>query len=79
MTPKIAIVDLVSGASDKRYEPAGRMAGVIVAVTRDNGDCRPQDLSREGFTPDEIQRHWHLANSLAAVELRLTGEKPAGD
>ena len=70
------IVDLVSDDSDKRYEPAGRMASVIIEVTKEKGGCLPQDLNERGFTPDEVARHWHMAKSISAVELKLMSESP---
>ena len=73
----IHIVDLVSDNKDKRYEPAGRMAMAIIEIIQDQGECLPQHLNARGFSPDEISRHWHLAKSLAAVELRLMAAAPA--
>lgn len=72
------IVDLVSSDDDRRYEPAGRMAAVIIEVTNETGGCLPQDLNEKGFTPADVTNHWHMAQSLAEVELRLAGRKLAG-
>lgn len=69
------IVDLVSDDSDKRYEPAGRMATAIIEITAAKGACLPQDLNESGFTPDEVAKHWHFAKSLVAVEMTLMKEK----
>lgn len=69
------IVELVSDDNDKRYEPVGRMATVIVEVTAATGGCLPQDLNARGFTPDEVAKHWHFAKSLAAVEMTLMKKK----
>jgi hypothetical protein len=77
MMPAIRIVDLVSDSDDKRYEPAGRMATAIIEITREKGGRLPQDLNERGFTPDEVARHWHMARSLAAVEIRLMADGPA--
>jgi hypothetical protein len=77
MTSAIRIVDLVSSDEDKRFEPAGRMAAAIIDIIHMNGDCLPQDLNEQGFTPDEVATHWHMAKSLAAVELKLMREAPA--
>ena len=71
------IVDLVSHEADTRYEPAGRMAAVIIEVTQEKGGCMPQDLNDREFTPEEVARHWHMAKSLAAVELKLMSANPA--
>jgi hypothetical protein len=76
MTAALRIVDLVSDADDRRYEPAGRMAAAIIEIIQDNGDCLPQDLNARGFTPDEVVRHWHLAKAIAAVELKLAVAAP---
>ena len=73
----LRVVDLVGDDESKRYEPAGRMAIAIIEITRANGGCLPQDLNAKGFTPDEVAEHWHMAKSLAAVELKLMGEAPA--
>ena len=73
----ICVVDLVSGDNDKRYEPAGLMAAAIIEIMQENGDCLPQDLNAKGFTPDAVTKHWHLAKSLAAIEINLMRERPA--
>lgn len=72
MTFAARIVDLVSDNDDKRYAPAGRMAAAIIEITKEQGWCLPQDLNERGFTPDEVVRLWDLANSLVAVELKLS-------
>lgn len=74
--PAIRVVDLVSNSDDKKYEPAGRMAAAIIVIIKEQGACLPQDLNAIGFTPDEVARHWHMAQSLAAVELKLMNDKP---
>ena len=76
MMAALRVVDLVSSDEDKKYEPAGRMAAAIIEITRENGDCLPQDLNAKGFTPDEVVKHYHMAKSLAAVEMKLMSEKP---
>ena len=78
MMAAIRIVDLVSGEKDKRYETAGRMAAAIVNIAAERGGCLPQDLNERGFRPDEVANHWHMAQSLAEVELRLAGRKLIG-
>jgi hypothetical protein len=70
MNVALRVVDLV-GPDDKKYEPAGRMALAIIELTQKNGGCLPQDLNERGFTPDEVADHWHMAKSLADVELKL--------
>jgi hypothetical protein len=71
MMGAVRIVDLVSSDDDRTYEPAARMAAAIVEISRKNGDCLPQDLNQKGFSPDAVAAHWHMAKSLAAVELKL--------
>ena len=72
----IHVVDLVTNDKDKRFAPAGRMAAAIIEITNEKGGCLPQDLNEKGFTPAEVTEHWHLAKSLAAVEINLMHEKP---
>ena len=72
----LRVVDLVTTDADKKFEPAGRMATAIVEITQEKGGCLPQDLNGRGFTPDEVIDHWHLAQSLAAVELNLLSNRP---
>lgn len=65
------VVDLVSTEPDGKFEPAGQMATAIVEIYREQGGCLPQDLLSKGFTNDEIDRHWAMANALAKVELNI--------
>ena len=74
--PTMFVVDLITSDKDKKFAPAGRMATAIIEITRENGGCLPQDLNAKGFTPEEVAAHWHMAQSLAAVELRLMNEYP---
>ena len=69
------VVDLVTTDEDKRFAPAGRMAAAIIEITNENGRCLPQDLNVRGFTPAEVAQHWHMAHSLAAVEMKLMSDK----
>jgi len=69
--PSLFVVDLITTDEDKKFAPAGRMAAAIIKITHKNGSCSPQDLSAKGFTPDEVLAHWHMAQSLASVELKL--------
>jgi hypothetical protein len=71
------VVDLITTDEDKRFAPAGRMATAIIEITQKNGGCLPQDLNERGFTPAEVAEHWHMAQSLAAVEMNLMSERPA--
>jgi hypothetical protein len=70
------VVDLIASDANKKFAPAGRMASAIIEITQENGGCLPQDLNEKGFTPAEVAEHWHLAKSLAEVEMRLMSEKP---
>ena len=70
------VVDLVTTDEDKRFAPAGRMAASIIEITQENGGCLPQDLNAKGFTPADVAQHWHMAHSLAAVEMKLMNDKP---
>ena len=70
------VVDLITTDEDKRFAPAGRMAAAIIEITQENGGCLPQDLNALGFTPAEVSQHWHMAKSLADVEMRLMSDQP---
>ncbi|HUY67918.1 MAG TPA: hypothetical protein VMV79_01280 [Alphaproteobacteria bacterium] len=67
----VLVADLITTDEDRKFAPAGCMATAIVDLTRKNGGCLPQDLNVEGFSPDEVAEFWHMAHSLAAVELKL--------
>jgi len=71
MTPALQVIDLITTDEGRKFAPAGRMATAIIELTQQNGDCFPQDLSSKGFTPKEVAEQWHMAHSLAAVELNL--------
>jgi hypothetical protein len=73
--PTIRVVDLITSDEDKKFAPAGRMAAAIIEIMQENGGCLPQDLNARGFTPAEVSQHWHLARSLAAVEIKLMNDK----
>jgi hypothetical protein len=69
--PSICVVDLITTDEDKKFAPAGRMAAAIIEITEEQGGCLPQDLNARGFAPAEVAQHWHMARSLAAVEMKL--------
>jgi len=72
VTPdKLRVVDLITTDTDKKFEPAGRMADAIIAILKKHGKCDQQDLKTNGFSKNEIETHWPLAYSLAAVEIRF--------
>ncbi len=75
--PSIRVVDLVTSDDDNRFAPAGRMAAAIIEITQESGWCLPQDLNARGFTPAEVAQHWHLAKSLAEVEMKLMKDATA--
>ena len=72
----VLVVDLITSDEDKKFAPAGLMATAIIEITVQKGGCLPQDLNERGFTPTEVAQHWHMAQSLAAVEMRLMGKAP---
>ena len=61
---------------DRTFAPAGRIAAAMIAIIAEKGGCLPQDLNERGFSPRDVALHWHLAQSLAAVELKLMRERP---
>jgi hypothetical protein len=74
MMAALRVVDLITTDEDRKFAPAGRMAAAIIEIIRENGDCLPQDLNAKGFMPDEVVKHYHMAKSLAAVEMKLMSE-----
>lgn len=74
-TPGLFVVDLITTDEDKKFAPAGRMAAAIIAITHEQGGCLPQDLNEAGFSPAEVAAHWHMAKTLAEVEMKLMNER----
>jgi hypothetical protein len=74
--PTVRVVDLITSDEDQKFAPAGRMAAAIIEITQENGGCLPQDLNARGFTPAEVARYWHMAKSLADVEMKLMSDQP---
>ena len=70
----VHVVDLVTTDQDKKYAPAGQMATAIIDTIYEQGTCLPQDLKKKGFSPEEVFKHWHMANALAIVEVNLLCE-----
>ena len=62
----------ITSGMDAKFATVGCMATVIIQIIRQKGECLPQDLYGKGFSSKEITEHWHMAESLAAVELRLS-------
>ena len=54
-----------------KFGIAERMAGVIAKLMRENDSCMPQDIIAEGFSAEEVERHWAMARALAQVELNM--------
>lgn len=69
--PTIIIVDIMTTDKTKKFLVYERMASAIVALTRKNGGCLPQDLLELGFTKDETIDHWQMAQTMANVEIKL--------
>ena len=67
------LAGLIEAFCREAPEPAlaDRMAAAIVAVSRLQGNCLPQDLEQRGFTPEEINQAWQIAKALAAVEMKF--------
>jgi hypothetical protein len=68
------IVDIRTDNPDHNFTPCQRMANAIIDCVRKNGGCLPQDLLPLGFTRQETLDCWHMANAMAAVELKLMKE-----
>ena len=75
-TPRVQIVDLITTNKDKKFAPVGRMATAIMGIISEDGDCLPIDIRARGFTPSEISKYWHMAYSLATVEMNLMSNHP---
>lgn len=64
------IVDLITTANDRKFEPVARMADAIVDITLDSGNCSHIDLQMAGFSAKDVAALWHFAQLLALIELR---------
>lgn len=65
-------------SSEESLAMVTRMADVIVdLVTAQEGRCKPDDLLAKGFTREEIDRHWKMAQALAYV--RMNSPLPPAD
>jgi hypothetical protein len=74
--PTVRVVDLITSDEDQKFAPAGRMAAAIIEIIQEQGGCLPQDVNARGFTPAEVAKHWHLAKTLAEVEMKLMSDQP---
>ena len=75
-TPRVQIVDLITTNNDKKFAPVGQMATAIMDIISEKGDCLPIDIRVKGFAPSEISKCWHMAYSLATVEMNLMSNHP---
>jgi len=67
-------LEQVGDASDPSAEGplaiVTRMANAIVEIlTTQEGRCEADDLLTKGFTREQIERHWKMAQALAYVKL----------
>lgn len=69
------IVDQITRRNDKKFEPVAHMADTIIDHILANGSCSPTDLQTAGFSVEKIERLWHFAHSLAAIELKILANK----
>lgn len=69
LTPQVA--ELAGLKLGRKFVPYQRMAGAIIALTNENGDCEPKDLLSLGYSTEATKERWHMAHAMAAVELRL--------
>jgi hypothetical protein len=65
------VIDLISDNPKNKFAPYQHMANAIIDLANKNGECFPQDLLALGFTKQETDERWHMANAMAAVELKL--------
>lgn len=70
VTKSQRVVDLITTASNKKFQSVARMADAIIDARLENGNCLPQDLKAKGFTHQDISTLWHFANALAFIELK---------
>ena len=62
-----AFGDDVENVSDIR----DRMVAAIAVISKADGKCQPHELENQGFTPNEISRHWPMAYALACASLNI--------
>jgi len=72
----VIVLDLVIADENKKFAPAGLMATAILDITQEQGGCLPQDLHEKGFKPEDIVRHWPMAQSIAFIDINYMGENP---
>lgn len=59
--PPMIIVDIKTTEEAKKFSVYERMANAVVALTRKNDDCLPQDLLTLGFNKNETFDNWAMA------------------
>lgn len=69
------VVNLITSDADKKFEPVAQIASAIFRITQEKGECLPQDLLFRGFSEIETTKHWHMAQSIAEIELKLMRTK----
>lgn len=65
------IPQIINIADDSKFVPYQRMANAIIFLTQKFGGCIPGDLLALGFSKQDAEERWHMAQAMAAVELRL--------
>ncbi|MDD3028863.1 MAG: hypothetical protein PHS57_01080 [Alphaproteobacteria bacterium] len=75
--PSFSVVDLITTDKDKRFEQPARMADAIIRIIQEQGDCLPQDLSPEEFPAPYVARYWHMAHTMAKIELKCAPSRSA--
>ncbi len=67
------VIDIMTSDDDKRFAPAGQMAAAIISISLSKGSCLPTDLFDRGFTEQDIKANWHMAESIALIEMKIAG------
>jgi hypothetical protein len=60
------------GYGKAALRPVDRMVAAIVAALKSSGSCEPHELKEQGFSREEIARHWPMAYALACVSQNIT-------
>lgn len=60
----------ITNISSPEPHPAKRMTACIAQKIEFSGQCTIMDIKAEGFTMDEISRHWPEACKIAAQNTR---------
>jgi hypothetical protein len=65
------VPDAFGDDTENVSDASERMVDAIASIIKANGECHPHNLKDQGFTPDEIARHWPSAYALACVSLNI--------